>query len=773
MDIYQGNPNQNRTTNQRRPGEENSEENIQQTNTDPTPATRRRRTSDTIPRNIRDTTEQLTKTILSCATTSKKQRRFQRKQLSIVNLSNYKLNKEETKILEKGLNFIPTPLQEHPVKIVQDFLLFERKLRLHHKLYKQPQPDKEQDSDATDSEEESPHKILRPSKGWKPDDSKMDPNILRYKISVLNDLEVQLNKVSRPRYNITKKERQALRSLRTNPDIIIKPADKGGAIVIWKKEDYIKEGEKQLSNQIHYKKLEDSNKTIKKFIKEVQGDLAYLLANNFIDEDTHKILFRKNPRTSNLYLLPKIHKKNNPGRPIINSIGSLTETMSALVDEILRKYSVLAKSYIKDTSHFLQVITKLKISPGDILATVDVTALYTNIPHQDGINKVVSFLRKNGASLQELEIVEHLLNHILKKNYFQFDNRTYLQVSGTAMGTRCAPNYAIIFMAELEEDFLQQTDRKPKVWLRFIDDIFMVWNHGEEHLKKMLEELNNFHPQIKFTEEHNEYGLSFLDTFTFIENRQLMTRVYHKPTDNKQYLHYSSCHPLQQKNAIPYGLLVRARRICTKEDHFTSEAKSIINKLRERKYPEKILEQAVQKILSISREELLEKKIKEEDTRIRYVITYNPSNPKMKEISLKHLHLLARMKRNPINHEKVQIVYRKASNLKSILVSGTVNPEKNPTHRCLPYKDTRGKSCISCDRIIKSDTITKNNNTYKIRGYYNCQSENCVYCLICNCCQKRYIGETSQSVNGRLRGHESHIRNYQRHPGNQWHNILV
>ena len=80
----------------------------------------------------------------------------------------------------------------------------------------------------------------------------------------------------------------------------------------------------------------------------------------------------------------------------------------------------------------------------------------------------------------------------------------------------------------------------------------------------------------------------------------------------------------------------------------------------------------------------------------------------MKEISLKHLHLLARMKRNPINHEKVQIVYRKAPNLKSILISGTVNPQKNPTHKCTPCQETRGKSYISCPRIVKCDTITKN-----------------------------------------------------------------
>ena len=117
-----------------------------------------------------------------------------------------------------------------------------------------------------------------------------------------------------------------------------------------------------------------------------------------IDEDTHNILLRKTPRTSNLYLLQKIHKKDVPGRPIIKSMGSLTETMSALVDRILRRYSMLAKSYIKDTSHFLQVITKLNIRPGEILVTVDVTALYTNIPHQDGIEKVTNFMRRNGAT---------------------------------------------------------------------------------------------------------------------------------------------------------------------------------------------------------------------------------------------------------------------------------------------------------------------------------------------------------------------------------------
>ena len=150
-------------------------------------------------------------------------------------------------------------------------------------------------------------------------------------------------------------------------------------------------------------------------------------------------------------------------------------------------------------------------------------ALYTNIPHEDGIYKVKEFLKKHDAPQAELILVKTLLEHILKKNYFEFNNEHYLQISGTAMGTRCAPNYAIIFMAELEEEFLTTLTLQPKIWKRFIDDIFIIWNHGEPELETLLTKLNQFHPTIKFTEEHSEYGIPFLDTFTYIDGKELKT----------------------------------------------------------------------------------------------------------------------------------------------------------------------------------------------------------------------------------------------------------
>ena len=73
------------------------------------------------------------------------------------------------------------------------------------------------------------------------------------------------------------------------------------------------------------------------------------------------------------------------------------------------------------------------------------------------------------------------------------------------MGTRMAPNYAIIFMHYLESNFLETIIRKLKIWLRSIDIIFMIWSHGLQELKNFMNRINNYHPTIKFTyAQHRE-----------------------------------------------------------------------------------------------------------------------------------------------------------------------------------------------------------------------------------------------------------------------------
>ena len=69
---------------------------------------------------------------------------------------------------------------------------------------------------------------------------------------------------------------------------------------------------------------------------------------------------------------------------------------------------------------------------------------------------------------------------------------------------------AILFMADLEEKILNVFEEKPMIWWRYIDDIFFIWEHGEESLEKFLNKLNTFHPTIKFTAEYSKEAIKFL-----------------------------------------------------------------------------------------------------------------------------------------------------------------------------------------------------------------------------------------------------------------------
>ena len=83
---------------------------------------------------------------------------------------------------------------------------------------------------------------------------------------------------------------------------------------------------------------------------------------------------------------------------------------------------------------------------------------------------------------------------VLKNNIFNFNERTLKQKRGTAIGTKFAPPYSILFMAELEEKILEIVE--PYLWWRYIDDIFFIWEHREEKLRNFVETLNVVNSQF-------------------------------------------------------------------------------------------------------------------------------------------------------------------------------------------------------------------------------------------------------------------------------------
>ena len=312
--------------------------------------------------------------------------------------------------------------------------------------------------------------------------------------------------------NLTKEERQAISSLRDDTSIIIKEVDKGSGIVVWDREDYLAEARTQLEDKDVYQELKGNTEVpLEKILESVLRKVRN--RRNIRDEALDNFLVN-NPKLGRLYLLPKIHKRlyNVSGRRVIYNSGYYTENISASLEYHLKPIAQKVKSYIKNTNYFLRKFDALPSLPEDIiLCTIDVVSLYPNIPHEDGLVAIRKALDAREDKTIPIDSLTELAELVFKNNVFEQCTSFYKQLRGTAIGTKIAPPYAIIFMGDLEEKRLKDCDKKPLTWWRYKDDIFILLQHGDKKLKNFLEFLNCYHPTIKLTANYSWKEINFLD----------------------------------------------------------------------------------------------------------------------------------------------------------------------------------------------------------------------------------------------------------------------
>ena len=200
-------------------------------------------------------------------------------------------------------------------------------------------------------------------------------------------------------------------------------------------------------------------------------------------------------------------------------------------------------------------LKKTKDLKDDILVSLDVKALYTNIPNSEGIAAVKKVYDKHQQKTVATKVQTTFFALVLTLNNFIFNSELYLQIKDCAMDTICAPAYANTFMAYFEEKFIYPLiDTKTLLYLRFIHDIFMIWTKSEKDLIEFLNELNTKHTSIKFAFKYSRQQIEFLDTLVYIDNNnKLQTTLYKKPTDCQNYLLSKSEHPYSLKNSIAYS----------------------------------------------------------------------------------------------------------------------------------------------------------------------------------------------------------------------------
>ena len=146
-------------------------------------------------------------------------------------------------------------------------------------------------------------------------------------------------------------------SLKDDKSIIIKGADKGAAVIVWDREDNIKETSKQLQDKEVYMEVPNDSSAL---VSTIFMSLEKIRKRRDLSHDTLNHFLVKDPKFARLYLLPKIHKRlyDVPGRPVISNCGFYTENISSFLDFHLQPLAQKVKSYIKDTNHFLRKIIR-------------------------------------------------------------------------------------------------------------------------------------------------------------------------------------------------------------------------------------------------------------------------------------------------------------------------------------------------------------------------------------------------------------------------------
>ena len=517
----------------------------------------------------------------------------------VVNLSDSPLSRAHLDVLNKGLKFVPTPTTVNIKQCVTEaFEKLRNRMSTIYHFHKNLQP----------------YNPLHRKTNWIAPKPK-NKHLLNYFDFLKNDLEIFNNEVftiTNKKCNLTPEEKHCLRNLSKNDNIVIKKADKGGSIVIMNREDYLKKVYEHLDNENYYRKI--NKDPTKDLITNINSFIESAVKHYHISRDTAKFITpTDNPRISLFYILPKIHKKDTPGRPIVSAVSCVTENMSEFINLCLQPLLPKLRSYVKDTKHFVSIMTKLpRQNKNVLLVSADVVSLYTNIPHDEGIEACIYYTKRFKNVLPQFtpneRILRTLLLFILENNYFEFLDQMFLQLIGTAMGTKAAPPYASLFLGSFEEKHIfSKFSRLLTIFVRFLDDIFLIWEHGEEELHRFFKHLNSVHPTIKFTYEFSKTEINFLDTTVYIDKhtRKIKTKLFVKPSDTRTLLHNDSYHPDHTKHSIVYSQALRYRMVTTDDDILLQNLNELKTNLICRGYNSQIIDLMFSKAMQHTQQSVL------------------------------------------------------------------------------------------------------------------------------------------------------------------------
>ena len=335
------------------------------------------------------------------------------------------------------------------------------------------------------------------------------------------------------------------------------------------------------------------------------------------------------------------------------------------------------------------------------------------------------------------DALSFFISFMLTHNNFVFDDHNYQQTSGTVMGTKMVPCFPSLFMASIEQTFIDNSPLTPLFHARFIDDIFIIWTHGSEELEQFTTRANSTHPSIKFTTELSSTSLPFLDVLVCVTDIATKTSRYIKPTDRHTYLMYCSFHPHHIKSSIVFSQLIRLKRICSDISEYEHEVKILTQHRLSRGYPYKLISEQINRVSHITRTKSLicNSNKKTNEKRITFITQFHPSINRyfLRKVNKHWLNIRTD---NRFNNKLFNPII--LANEQPLSIQQLHTCSKNTFLQC--NQPCHKPRCKVCSHLDTRCSIEFDNN---VTIYADCDSQNVVYICVstlsifCLCCPSR------------------------------------
>ena len=249
---------------------------------------------------------------------------------------------------------------------------------------------------------------------------------------------------------------RCLNSLSKEKSLKVCKQDKGNGITILNSDDYDSKLERIISDKTKFSKVMIKPNKLHSVIakeKSIEYFIRKYLKN--VDKDIMQSLIPTGSKPGKLYGLIKVHKINNPARPVVSMIGTPEYKLAKFLDSVI-KPSIPDKYMLSSTNHFIEKLKQVNVQSHQILVSFNVVSLFTNVPLAETIQIIANYLfGKDNPNTPPME--KHAFIKLMKlatQGMFLYNGELFKQIDAVAMRSPPGPTLANFFLENLENKLL-------------------------------------------------------------------------------------------------------------------------------------------------------------------------------------------------------------------------------------------------------------------------------------------------------------------------------